>query len=257
MTDDHVTSSEVEIAASPDAVWAAITTSAGSAAWSFRSDVEPREGGVVQLHRAPFGPDATATVTAWEPPRRFAYADPVFATEFVVTARGQGSCVVRVVSSLRADGEGWDDVAEEAGTGWRMTLLTLRAYVTHFAGRSGSRLDFTMPVNAQLAARAEVGALVARELGLNGLAAGAPFRPPASAPNISGTIEHLGPYFTLLRVARPCPGLFAISAFPMDAVTLSVNVMGRLYGPDAEAIAAREHPRWQEWLARLVAGAEH
>lgn len=47
MTDDHVTSSEVEIAASPGEVWAAITTSAGSEAWSFRADVEPREGGAV------------------------------------------------------------------------------------------------------------------------------------------------------------------------------------------------------------------
>lgn len=209
------------------------------------------------MHRAPFGPDATATVTAWEPPRRFAYADPMFATEFLVTARDQGSCVVRVVSSLHADGEGWDDIAENAGTGWRMTLLVLRTYVTHFAGQPGARLDVTMPVNAPPAARAEVGALVAQELGLSGLAAGAPFRTPASAPDVSGTIEHLGPYFTLLRAAQPCPGLFAISAFTMDAVTLSVNVTGRLYGPDAEAVAAREHPRWQEWLARLVAGAGH
>jgi uncharacterized protein YndB with AHSA1/START domain len=257
MTGDHVTSSEVEIAASPEEVWAAITTASGSEAWSFRTEVEPREGGAVRVHRAPFGLDATATVTAWEPPRRFAYADPAFATEFLVTARDRGSCVVRVVSSLRAEGEGWNDIAEDAGAGWQMTLLVLRTYVTHFAGLPGSRLDFMMPVNAPPAARAEVGSLVAQELGLSGLAAGASFRTPASAPDVSGTIEHLGPYFTLLRAAQPCPGLFAISAFAMDAVTLSVNVNGRLYGPGAEAVAVREHPRWQEWLARLVAGVGH
>jgi hypothetical protein len=61
----------------------------------------------------------------------------------------------------------------------------------------------------------------------------------------------------LLRAAQPCPALFAISSFPMDAVTLSVNVTGRLYGPGADAVAARERPCWHEWLARLVAGIEH
>ncbi len=44
----------------------------------------------------------------------------------------------------------------------------------------------------------------------------------------------------LLRAAQPCPALFAISSFPMAAGALSVNVTGRLYGPDADAVAARE-----------------
>lgn len=266
MTDDrnaYVTRCEVEIAASPEEVWAAVTTASGSAAWSFPADVEPREGGAVRLHRGPFGPDACATVTAWEPPHRFAYEeqatapDPTIATELLVEAREHGSCVVRVVSGLYADGEGWDDVAEEAGTGWRMALLLLRSYVTHFSGQPAARLDLTMPVSAPPAARAEVGALVATALGLSGLAEGAPFRTPENAPHASGTVEHLGPCFVLLRAARPCPALFAISSFPMDAVTLSVNVTGRLYGPGADAVAARERPRWHEWLAHLDAGIDH
>jgi uncharacterized protein YndB with AHSA1/START domain len=261
--DAHVTRSEVEIAAGPEEIWQAITTASGSAAWFFPADIEPRVGGAVRLHRGPFGPDAAATVTAWEPPHRFAYQErvagpaPTIATEFLVRAREHGSCVVRVVSSFYADGEGWDDIAEEAGTGWRMALLILRSYVIHFAGRPVTRLDLTMPVNAPPAARAEVGALVATALGLSGLAEGAPFRLPRNAPHASGTIEHLGPCFVLLRAAQPCPALLAISSFPMDAVTLSVNVAGRLYGPHADAVAARERPRWHEWLAHLVAGIGH
>lgn len=263
MTDDrdaHVTHSELEIAADPQDVWDAITTASGSAAWSFPADVEPREGGAVRLHRGPFAPDAVGTVTAWEPPHRFAYEEPAaapnptIATEFLVAARDHGSCVVRVVSSFYADGQRWDDIAEQAGTGWRMTLLVLRTYLTHFAGRPAARLDLTVPVSAPPTARAEVGALVAKALGLT---AGEPFETPENAPRLSGTIEHLGPYFLLLRAAHPCPALFAISSFPMDAVTLSVNVTGRLYGPDADAVAARELPRWQEWLTGLVAGIEH
>ncbi|MEU6645975.1 SRPBCC domain-containing protein [Saccharomonospora sp. NPDC046836] len=261
MTDDrdaHVTHAEVEIAASPEEVWEAITTASGSAAWSFPADIEPREGGAVRLHRGPFGPDAFATVTAWEPPHRFAYEEraattgPTIATEFLVEARERGSCVVRVVSGLYADGDGWDDIAEETGTGWRMALLLLRSYVTHFADEPAARLDLTVPVRAPATARAEVGTRVAAALGLSGLAKGAPFRTPANAPHANGTVEHLGPFFVLLRATQPCPALFGISSFPMDAVTLSVNVTGRLYGPGAEAVAERERPRWHEWLTRLA-----
>jgi hypothetical protein len=218
----------IEIPASPEQVWEAITTNSG--AWSFQVDVE---GDTAHFRREPFAPDATATVTAWEPPRRFAYEDPTFATEHLIEARGDGSCVVRVVSSLRVDGEGWDDIAEEAAKGWRMTLEVLRVYATHFAGQPSARIDLRVPVNAPPSARTEV----ARRLD---------DRP------IDAVVEHQGPYFTLLRAADPCPGMFAISCFPMDAVTLSVNVTGRLYGPKAEAIAARERPRWQNWVTERI-----
>lgn len=266
MTDDreaHVTSSEVEIAARPEEVWEAITTASGSAAWSFPSDIEPHEGGAVRIHRRPFGPDASATVTAWEPPHRFAYEEradppePMIATEFLVQAREDGSCVVRVVSSFHADGESWDDLAEEAGAGWRMALLLLRSYVTHFSGMPAAKLDLTMPVGAPPTARTEVGTRVMTALGLRGLTHGMPFRTPPSAPQASGTVEHLGPYFVLLRATQPSPALLAISSFPMDAATLSINVAGRFFGAGADTVTAREQPLWREWLARLIAEIEH
>ncbi|WP_051581296.1 SRPBCC family protein [Pseudonocardia acaciae] len=264
MTDDpdvrHVTRSELEITASPEEVWEAITTTRGSAAWSFRADVEPGVGGAVRLYREPFGPDISADVTAWKPPHRFGYRaratgpDPTIATEFLIQAREHGSCVVRVVSSLHADGRGWDDVADELGTGWRLTLLVLRSYLTHFSGLPACGLDLMVPMGAPPAARAEVGALVASGLGLDGLAQGEAFSTPANAPHASGTIEHLGRSFVLLRAEWPCPALFAISSMSMDGVSLSVNVAARLYGPNAVAVAARERPRWREWLTHLTAG---
>jgi hypothetical protein len=223
MSDEHI-----EVPASPEQVWAAITTNSG--AWSFQFDVQDD---VVHIHREPFAPDTTASVTAWEPPHRFAYEDPTFATEYLLTARDNGSCVLRVVSSLRVQGEGWDDIAEEAAKGWRMTLQVLRCYATHFAGQPSARIDLVADVDAPPEARAEVGALVAANL------------------PVDGVVEHQGPYFTLLRTHQP--GMFAVSCFPMDAVTLSINVTGRLYGPDAEAIAATERPRWQDWLTAIAA----
>lgn len=115
-----------------------------------------------------------------------------------------------------------------------MTLPVLRCYVTHFAGQPAATIDLIAPVDAPPSARAEIGALVAGRL------------------PVSGVVEHQGPYFVLRRTTDPYPGMFAASCFPMDAVTLSVNVTGRVYGPDAETIAARERPRWQEWLAELT-----
>ncbi|MFC3997633.1 SRPBCC domain-containing protein [Nocardiopsis sediminis] len=257
----HVTRSEVEIPATPGEVWQAITTSSGSAAWSFPADIEPRVGGAVHIHREPFGPDASATVTGWEPPHRFAYEEraaapaPAIATEFLIEAREQGSCVVRVVSSLYAEGEGWDDIAEDTGTGWGMALRVLRSYAAHFPGRPAARLDLTVPVGAPPRARAEVSAAVHEALGLTGRTAGMAFRTPQDAPPLSGVIDHLGPAFALLRAERPCPALFAVSAFPMDAATLSVNVTGRLYGPRADAVAAWHRPLWNDLLTRLAAAA--
>ena len=61
-------------------------------------------------------------VTVSEPPHRFAYEEEWeavegeppgrLASEFMVEARSGGTCVVRLVSTLYADGEGWDDVLD-------------------------------------------------------------------------------------------------------------------------------------------------
>jgi uncharacterized protein YndB with AHSA1/START domain len=70
-----ITSREVEINASPEHVWQAIATGAGNAGWLFPAEIEEREGGSMLIHRAPFGGDARATVTAYEPKARFAYEE--------------------------------------------------------------------------------------------------------------------------------------------------------------------------------------
>ena len=70
-------------------------------------------------------------VTASEPPHRFVYeevweaveGEPPgrLASEFLVEAKAGGTCVVRLVSTLHADGEGWDEVLDSmyAGLGRR------------------------------------------------------------------------------------------------------------------------------------------
>ena len=75
-----------------------------------------------------FGPSAgmesLSTVTAWDPPHRFAADsrddmgpdDPTVATEWIVEARSGGACVVRVVHSWFTSSDDWDDQFEGTPT---------------------------------------------------------------------------------------------------------------------------------------------
>src|SRR5437867_6177057 len=101
---------EVEVPGTPEEVWQAIATGPGLSSWFVPTEVDER-GGVPVAVRSNFGPgmDSLATVTVWDPPRRFA-ADsqdlgpnaPNVATEWIVETRSGGTCVVRVVHSLFA-----------------------------------------------------------------------------------------------------------------------------------------------------------
>jgi uncharacterized protein YndB with AHSA1/START domain len=237
---------DIEVPGTPEQVWHAIATSAGLAGWIFPTDIEPREGGAMVIHRAPYGGDAPATVSAWDPPRRFAYTEPMgaagaapWATEFLVEARVGGTCLVRLVTGFHEHGEQWEEMVEGAGEGWKGALLTLRAYLTHFAGQPVARLDATGNTGEPLANRAQVSAALLGALGLTGLAGGVE---PAS------DYGELSEHGVLLHTTDPAPGLFEISTFSMDGQTVTVNVSGRLYGEGVEVVARRDEPRWNAWL---------
>jgi uncharacterized protein YndB with AHSA1/START domain len=245
---------DIEVPGTPEEVWRAIATGPGHAAWLFPADIEPGEGGTMLIHREPYGTDQHATVTAWEPPHRFAYEEPIgpdakpLTTEFLVEASGGGSCVVRVVCGFHHDGEGWEDLVEGAAQGWRMSLIVLRAYLTHFAGRLAANLDVTVDLDLPATARTQASAVLMELLGLTGRTAGAPFRTPAGAPGLAGTVEHVSEGYVLLRAIEPYPALYAISCFPMaDGAPLSANLLARLYGTPT-GIAEREQATWQTWL---------
>ena len=87
---------EIEVAASPDEVWEAIATGTGIDGWflSTGNEVEPRVGGRMHMSFGE-GESAESTVTAWEPPHRFAYSSDaapdgtLHAFEYVVEAQGR------------------------------------------------------------------------------------------------------------------------------------------------------------------------
>ena len=103
---------EIEVDASPEEVWDAIATGPGVDAWFMgRNEIEPRVGGATRM--AFRGMSEETTVTAWEPPTRFASRTPqgedgaLHAFEYIVEGRDRGSTVVRWVHSGFL-GENWE-----------------------------------------------------------------------------------------------------------------------------------------------------
>src|SRR5262249_1587264 len=107
-----------------------------------RTEVESRAGGLL---RWSVGEAFTseATVTAWDPPRRFAHRgieddDGAFmAFEFLVEGRDQGSTTVRMVHSGFLGGDDWESEYDALRKGDPMYLRSLGTYLTYFPGRTG------------------------------------------------------------------------------------------------------------------------
>ena len=110
---------EVEVPGTPEEVWRAIATGPGVSSWFVPTEFEEHDGKPVAV-KMNFGPgmESRAAVTDWDPPRRFAAqgkgwgGSPPIATEWSVEARAGGVCLVRVVNSLFASTDDWDDQLE-------------------------------------------------------------------------------------------------------------------------------------------------
>ena len=111
---------EVEVPGTPEEVWQAIATGPGVSSWFVPTEIVEQDGKPVAV-KSNFGPgmESTATVTSWDPPRKFTAESPgwtpetpTMATEWSVEARAGGVCVVRVVHSLFASTDDWDNQLE-------------------------------------------------------------------------------------------------------------------------------------------------
>jgi uncharacterized protein YndB with AHSA1/START domain len=254
-------SREVEIDAAPEQVWEAIATGAGNAGWLFPAEIEERQGGAMVIHRAPFGGDAPAKITVYDPPRRFAYEEETesgrlpWATEFLIEGRSGTTTVVRVVTGFYEGGEGWEPMVEGAAEGWQGALQFLRIYVANFLGMPVAGMGVTGNTDRPLSDRTALSADLLGALGLVGLKAGEKFRGPNDAPPLAGVIEGdfsgavtVEGHGCLIRTDEPGPGIFEVSTFSMDGQTVTVNVVGRLYGDDGLALADRDETGWVDWM---------
>ena len=251
---------EVEVPGTPEEVWQAIATGPGISSWFVLTEFEERDGKPVAV-TLNFGPgmESRSAVTVWDPPRRFgaeapgwAPGSPIIADEWSVEARGGGICVVRVVHSLFASTDDWDNQLEGTESGWPAYFRILRIYLTHFRGQRSAMMQWMAPAAGT---EAEAWETLTAALGLKGVSAGqrlnASATAPAGVPQLSGMVEQVGqsPYNALLRLDKPGPGVAALGAVNFGGQSM-VTLSFYLYGDQAAGTVARETPLWEAWIQK-------
>jgi uncharacterized protein YndB with AHSA1/START domain len=246
---------EFEVPGTPEEVWQALATGPGISSWFVPTEIDERDGKPVAV-KYNFGPgiEIRSVVTACDPPRIFAQegdgmspGSPPMASEWSIEARGGGICIVRIVHSLFASTDDWDNQLESAKGGWAGFLNILRIYLKHFSGQRSAIMQVTTPVAST---EAETWETLTAALGVKGLSVGQRWKTPAGVSPLSGVVELVteNPYDALLRLDKPGPGIAAIGAvtYPSGESVVAMNLY--MYGDKAVETVARETPLWQAWL---------
>jgi uncharacterized protein YndB with AHSA1/START domain len=256
---------EVEVPGTPEQVWEAIATGQGIAAWFVPAEFAEREGATVSVD-AGWGMQESGTVTAWEPPRRFAYVEEPpaseaapagrLATEFLVEARSGGTCVVRLVSSAFGGGHDWDQELEDTRDGWRVYLRNLYLYLTRFPGQ---RCSWILVTGNAAPPQERAWAALTGALGLADAAEGERTATTApGAPALAGTVEQVTDSrharVLLLRLDEPAPGTAMVAVFTYGGEVYA-SLHAYLFGDQAPEVAAREAPAWRAWMAERFPSA--
>lgn len=148
MSEDRTIDLSVEVAGTPEEVWAAVATGPGISAWLHHTEIEEKPGGRYAYDMGlGDGLNDTGHVAAYEAPRRYATGGVVWtlpsgdsaelATEWTVQARDGGTCVVRLVMSGFGTGADWDTELDGMTSGMRAALDSLRR---HLAGSGPTRI---------------------------------------------------------------------------------------------------------------------
>ncbi len=239
---------EVALDASPEQVWEAIATGPGITSWFMPHEVEPREGGVIRVTVGDYTQEST--VTAWDPPRRFAVrsqqADDgsVHAFEYLIEGRAGGSTVLRFTHSGIL-GEDWEAEHDGLSQGWDMYLHTLAQYLRYFPGRTAT---FVAAEGPRPSGQEETWTALKRGLGLTGaVTEGDTVRLTLDglAP-IEGVVDYVRPRFLGVRTSD---GLYRFHL--RAAIGMPVAVGHHLYADDVDQKEAER--AWQSWLSRSFA----
>ncbi|SEH51219.1 Uncharacterized conserved protein YndB, AHSA1/START domain [Mycolicibacterium rutilum] len=255
-------STDVLVPGTPEQVWQAIATGVGMSAWFTPTSVEEHVGGAVRFD---FGDEncgeavQAGTVTAWDPPRRFAYEEydwsgdaPPLATEVTVTSRSGDRCVIRMVHSLFTDRDDWDDEMESFETGWPGFFEVLKVYLADFPGERSALVHAAAETSdSELSAWQRVTAA----LGLAGADVGERRETPSDAPPLAGAVSHIHQdgraRLISVRIDRPAAGVALVGACTVgEQAYTTVSIY--LYGDDAEQVAAAEQPKWSAWLRGVL-----
>jgi uncharacterized protein YndB with AHSA1/START domain len=242
---------EVEVDGTPEEVWRAIATGPGISSWYVPHTVEEREGGDAVARFGP-GPEMEmpGRVAAWDPPRRIVFDGGEdaggMAFEWLIEARDDGTCVVRLVNSGFGSGDDWDAQYDAMTDGWGLFMLNLKLHLQHFRGQTATAL---LPTASWPGPREAAWAALTNQLGIPRTpAVGDRIQTSAEdAPTLVGTVADVASWRLALVVDQPAPGT-AIIAVEGTGDQVSVSVWSYLYGAEGVAAAERDEPRWTKWL---------
>ena len=246
---------EVEVPGTPEQVWQAIASGPGISSWFAPTEIEERDGKPVAM-TVKLGPgmENRTELTTWDAPRKFVSEGPGWfpgappvATEWTVEARAGGTCIVRLVQSLFASTDDWDDQLIGTESGIPGAFHILQIYLTHFRGQRSAFMQFMAPV---MGTPTDAWAALRTALGIDGVDAGRGWAAPAGVPALGGVVEtvNTSPPGALLRLDQPGPGIAALFTMDLGGESVMAAFSFYLYGDQAEANVAREQPRWQAWI---------
>jgi uncharacterized protein YndB with AHSA1/START domain len=248
---------EIEVPGTPEEVWQAIASGPGVSAWFVPTEIEPGKDGKperIVSHFAP-GMDSAAQVTAWEPNKRFAAESagwapgmPALATEWTIEARSGGTCTVRVVHSLFASTDDWDDQLTSVESGWPMFFAVLKVYLAHFRGEPSG---FVYVMGGASGTRSEAWTKLLAAFGFDKVSAGQSVTTSGTDAALSGIVETVNAAGKeprlIMRLKTPLPGV-AIVLLQDCGGPLMVSLSLYLYGTNAPSVAERERQSWQKWM---------
>ncbi|MCK2238544.1 MULTISPECIES: SRPBCC domain-containing protein [unclassified Crossiella] len=225
---------EVELAATPQQVWDAISTGPGLEAW-FMSQPAPEEG----------------ACEVWQPGEHLSITTPAgpdgsfHAFEYLIEARDGGSTVLRFVHSGFLSDDWGAEFEGMTARGWDMYLHTLALYLAHFAGRPAVYVTAEGP---EATAKPEAWAVLLRGLGLDhNPALGERVRlTPEGLPAIDGEVDWFEGEDSPFLAVRTADALYRFHGRAPLGMTIAV---GHHFYVPAEQPATNE--AWRVWLHGL------
>lgn len=232
---------EVELAATPDQVWQAISTPEGMSLWFVPhehtgEDVEADFGG---------GNTQAGLVLELEPGRRVVYGAPgpdgeaPMSIEFLVEGHDGGTTTLRLVQS-GFFGDDWEAEYDGFGRGWDMFLHNLAEYFRHFPGLPVAGVVATAFTTRPAAA---VWADLVARLGADPALGERVRLTPAGLEPVEGVVDLRGEFLLGIRTEHGLYRFFADDQHHM------VSTTQYFYGVTVDR--QTRTTTWQSWLDDL------